>query len=296
MFKQLIVAAVVAAGLAAPAAAFKSDRVSITTQGSGPDVILVPGLASSPRIYAGTISAVMGFRYHLVQVRGFAGTPPGGNARGDVSATVAEELARYIREERLNRPALIGHSMGGTIGMMVASRHPDALGRLLIVDMVPFSGAFFGAQDAAGARAIVGRMQQQMATDPAASGKMMAQMVAGMVNNPAERPAVLEDSRASDPAVVARTFADIQAIDLRDAMKAVRVPVTVLYAKPVQAAQMPDDAFDGMYRAQYANARGVTLTRVPDSAHFIMLDQPARFQAEVRHFLQTHAPGPGTLR
>jgi pimeloyl-ACP methyl ester carboxylesterase len=29
----------------------------------------------------------------------------------------------------------------------------------------------------------------------------------------------------------------------------------------------------------------LTLKRVPDSAHFIMWDQPARFQAEVKEFL-----------
>lgn len=54
-----------------------------------------------------------------------AGTTPGANVSGDISAEVAEELARYIREQKLAGPALIGHSMGGTIGMMLASPHPS---------------------------------------------------------------------------------------------------------------------------------------------------------------------------
>ncbi len=290
MFRDLaIVVAVFAAVAASPASAFESDRVIVTTKGSGPDVILVPGLSSNPRIYAGMMAAVPGYRYHMVQVRGFSGTPAGANATGDVSAAVAEELARYIHDKGLKNPALIGHSMGGTIGMMLASRHPDAVGKLMVVDMTPFTGAFFGAKDAASARAMVGQMQKQWTADPAASGAMMKQMIAGMVNNAAERPAVLNDSRTSDPAVVARSFADIQATDLREELKAVKAPVTVLYVKPAQVAQMPDAAFDDIYRTQYANVPGVTLTRIPESAHFIMLDAPARFDAEVKAFLARQA-------
>lgn len=287
MLRHSFFAATCIAGsmIAAPAQAFESDRIIVTVQGSGPDVILVPGLTSNPRIYAALVGALPGYRYHLVQVRGFSGTAPAGNVQGDVSAAVAEELARYVREAKLAKPALIGHSMGGTIGMMLASRHPEALGRLMVVDMVPFTGAFFGAKTSAEARAIVDGMQQRMAGNPEGAKAMMTQMIAGMVNNAAERPAVLNDSRTSDPALVARTYGDIQATDLRAELKAVTAPVTVLYVKPAMAAAVPDDQFDGIYRTQYANVPGVTLTRIPDAAHFIMLDAPARFAAEVKQFL-----------
>ena len=287
MFRHVFIAAAIiaATAIAAPARAFTSDRIIVMVQGSGPDVILVPGLTSNPRIYSALVAALPGYRYHLVQVRGFSGTAPAGNAQGDVAAAVAEELARYVREEKLAKPALIGHSMGGTIGMMLASRHPEALGRLMVVDMVPFTGAFFGAKTGTEARGIVDGMQQRMAGNPEGAKAMMTQMIAGMVNNEAERPAVLNDSRTSDPVLVARTYADIQATDLRVELKAVTVPVTVLYAKPAMAAAMPDDQFDGIYRAQYANVPAATLTRIPDAAHFIMLDAPARFLAEVKQFL-----------
>ena len=51
------------------------------------------------------------------------------------------------------------------------------------------------------------------------------------------------------------------------------------------AAPVPDTVFDDNYRAQYARLAGVKLTRIPDSAHFIMLDAPARFQTEAKAFL-----------
>jgi pimeloyl-ACP methyl ester carboxylesterase len=43
---------------------------------------------------------------------------------------------------------------------------------------------------------------------------------------------------------------------------------------------------DGIYGASFAALSGATLKRIDDSAHFIMLDQPARFTAEVNAFLE----------
>src|SRR3546814_2115520 len=101
-----------------------SSRISVVVQGSGPDVVLIPGLTASRDMWQGTVAAMPGYRYHLVQVAGFAGTPAGGNASGKVVAPVAAEIARYIDEANLRTPALIGHSMGGTLAMMIAARHP----------------------------------------------------------------------------------------------------------------------------------------------------------------------------
>ena len=43
---------------------------------------------------------------------------------GPVLIPVAEEIARYIREAQLERPAIVGHSMGGSWAILVAGRHP----------------------------------------------------------------------------------------------------------------------------------------------------------------------------
>src|SRR4051812_5220699 len=93
-------------GSAAEAAPFHSDRISVETRGKGPDVVLIPGLSSSPKVWEGTVAAVPGYRYHLVHVSGFDGAAAGGNATGPVVAPVAEEIARYIREAGLKRPAI----------------------------------------------------------------------------------------------------------------------------------------------------------------------------------------------
>src|SRR5476649_1049955 len=87
------------------ASTFLSDRITVQTEGTGPDVVLIPGLNSTPRMWAGTIKAISGYRYHLVQVSGFGSQPAGGNAQGEVISPVAEEIARYIKEADLKQPA-----------------------------------------------------------------------------------------------------------------------------------------------------------------------------------------------
>ena len=76
----------------AVAAAFSSTRLSVQVRGEGPDVILVPGLTSGRGVWDGTVRAVPGYRYHLVQVAGFAGDPARANAEGPVVASVAKRL------------------------------------------------------------------------------------------------------------------------------------------------------------------------------------------------------------
>src|SRR5579875_2163125 len=97
---------------------FAPTRFTVEVIGSGPDVILIPGLTASKDIWRPTVAAVPGYRYRLIQVSGFAGAPARGNAHGDVVAPLADEIARYIEANHLHRPAIVGHSMGGTLALM----------------------------------------------------------------------------------------------------------------------------------------------------------------------------------
>lgn len=271
----------------AVAAPFASDRITVRTEGSGPDVVLIPGLNSSPRAWASTVSAVPGYRYHLVQISGFAGQPVGGNKEGQVAAPVAEEIARYVKESKLKQPAVIGHSMGGTIGLMLASRHPDALSRLMVVDMIPYLGTMFAGPGATPARveAVADQVAAGMrAATPEQRTQRTNGTIAGMINNEAMRAGAIQDSTASDPDVGTRALRELIVTDLMPELPKITVPVTVLYIQP-KTVPLPAEQFDALYKSTYAPVRNVTLKRIPDSAHFIMWDQPKRFQAEVVGFL-----------
>lgn len=272
---------------AASAAPFASDRISVETIGSGPDVVLVPGLSSSPEVWRSTVAAVPGYRYHLVHVAGFAGKPAGANASGALVEPVAEEIARYIREEKLAKPAIVGHSLGGAWALIVAGRHPELVSRAMVVDMLPFLGAMFGGPTATPES--VKPIAEQMRTGIATSAgeprrKQIEQTIAGMVRSEALRPQIVGHSLASDPVASGQAMYDLITSDLRPDLARIKAPLTVLYVTP-QGAPVTDAQIDQFYAMSYAGAPQAVLKRIPDSYHFIMLDSPERFQAELKAFL-----------
>lgn len=283
----LLPLAAACATTAEPVPSFASDRISVQVQGSGPDVVLIPGLSSHPDVWRDTVAAVPGYRYHLVHVAGFAGKPAGDNASGAVLEPVAGEIARYIREAGLERPALVGHSLGGSWAMMVAARHPDLASRVMVVDMMPFMGAMFGGPNATPEtlRPITQQMRQGMAAaSPEARRQMIEQTIAGMVRTESLRRGVIEQSLASDQRVSGEAFFELIPLDLRPDLRNIRVPLTVLWVHPPQAPFGPEQ-MEQFYRASYANAPHAVVRRIPDSYHFIMFDQPEIFQRELRSFL-----------
>lgn len=290
--RRTFITTTLAAGLALPltgalAAPFASERITVRTEGSGPDVVLIPGLNSSPRTWASTVAAVPGYRYHLVQVSGFAGQPAGANKEGDVAAPVAEEIARYIKESNLKQPAVVGHSMGGTIGMMLAARHPDSLSRLMVVDMFPYLGMFFAGPGAAPDKVTAvadGVAAAMRKATPEQRRTNANATIAGMVDTESMRAGAISDSMTSDADVGIRAYRELIVTNLIPELQNIAVPMTVLYIQP-KTVPIPAEQFDAAYKGAYSPVKALTLTRIPDSAHFIMWDQPARFQAELKRFL-----------
>jgi len=269
------------------ARAFTSERLSVVTRGKGPDIVLIPGLASHRDVWASAAALLEDrYRLHLVQVNGFAGFAPGANVEGPVSAPVAEEIARYIRETGIRRPAVIGHSMGGSMGMMIAARHPDVVGRLMIVDAVPFMGVMFGGTTAEGVRATADAIRAQILAEPLASPtNPIANMFPTMTRTETMRPVLLQQATQSDPRTVATAFHEVLVADLRSELARITAPITVLYAIPSSISMSPDQ-FDASVRLLYANAAGARLIKIENSNHFIQIDQPARFVAEVDAFMR----------
>jgi len=272
-----------------PAApAFASERIGVTVTGSGPDVVLIPGLSSHPDVWASTVAAVPGYRYHIVHVSGFAGRPAGANATGPVLIPVGEEIARYIREAGLRRPAIVGHSMGGSWAMIVAGRNPGLVSRVMVVDMMPFLGAMFGGPGATpeSLRPVAEQMRAGMSAGTGEARRRQVEgMIATMVRTESLRAGVVAQSLASDRAVSAQGFYDLIVTDLRPDLARIGVPLTVLWVMP-PGAPLSEAQMAAYYQASYAGAAGAAIRRIPDSYHFIMFDQPEAFQRELREFLR----------
>jgi pimeloyl-ACP methyl ester carboxylesterase len=274
--------------------AFASDRIHVAVDGDmdGRDIILIPGLSSSPAVWQGTVDHLIaqdgvGWRVHRIHVQGFAGAPAEGNATGPVAAPVAEEIARYIREQGLNKPAVVGHSMGGTMGMMLAARHPDLVGKLMVVDMIPFMGAMFGPPGTTAES--VGPVADQVYAGQSSAPRdqyltLAKASVTGMIKTEAARPGPLRDVETSDQQVSASAFRELIVTDLRPELGKITAPTEVLYVK-FNDPRMTDAITDAIYQMSFANLAGAKLKRIDDSAHFIMLDQPTAFYSDLDAFL-----------
>jgi pimeloyl-ACP methyl ester carboxylesterase len=286
----LVAAALLALSACAssPEGPFSSERINVVTRGSGRDVILIHGLSSSRDVWDATADALDdNYRVHLVQLNGFAGAPVGRAGEGQVSAPAAEEIARYIRETGLDRPAVIGHSMGGTIGLMLAARHPDAVGKLMVVDMFPFMGAMFGGANATPESVTPVAEQIRASMRGAPQGQVSQQTLATistMVKTEGARAEIIEHARTSDVGVTANAFHELIVTDLRPELSHITAPVTVLYVIPPQMP-LTAEQYEGYMRASYANLPQARLIKIDDSYHFIMIDQFERFMGEVRTFL-----------
>lgn len=273
-----------------PARPFVSERVGLATYGSGGrDVILVPGLTSHPDIWQPTVEHLVarGYRVHTVHVSGFAGRPAGANAEGLVSAPIAEELSRYIAEQQLDDVSIIGHSMGGTIAMMLAARHPDQVDRLMVVDMITFMGAMFGPPGTTpdSVRPVADQIRDGMAgSTPEAWEASARGSIETMISDPAQVELAMEHSRTSDYGVAGRAMHELITTDLRGELGSITAPTTVLYVA-FNAPGVTPEFTDMIYQASFANLAGARLIRIDEARHFLMFDQPDRFHAEVDAFL-----------
>jgi pimeloyl-ACP methyl ester carboxylesterase len=266
------------------------DHISIEVVGAkGPDVILIPGLSTPREVWrpiAQSLSAT--HRVHLVQVRGF-GEPAGANAQGPILAPMVEDLARYIAEKKLKSPAVIGHSMGGLAALMLAVNHPDLPGRLMIVDSLPWLGVLAAPAGMDVTVAMVeprARMMREALlatygkpTDP----KSVEANVVGQVLDAAAMEKLRAWGAIADPRVTAQLVYDDLTTDLRGGIAAIRVPVTVIY--PTNDLSQRKEMADAVYRAQYKSLAQARFFDIAGAAHFVMLDQPARFESAVRAFL-----------
>lgn len=268
------------------AEAFSSDHMTVETTGAGPDVILVPGLASNAAIWDETATALSDrYTVHVVQVSGFGGPPARGNAGNtEILPTLSAEIVRY--GQSLETPAaLIGHSLGGLVTLMAGLEDQSAFDRLMTIDVLPFFSVLTNPAATSDAVApfaeiarttLIGQSADEFAARQDAA-------LAGLVKAEDDRALALSWSVASDRDVMAQAMSEVLVTDLRADMANLDLPLTVLYARDPAIPNM--DYIETRYREDYAPAPQVTLVPVDGALHFIMMDQPDAFLTAIETFL-----------
>ncbi|MDD1017326.1 alpha/beta fold hydrolase [Pseudomonas rubra] len=272
---------------ALPPVPMSQQRISVQVEGSGTDIILIPGLASSREVWADLASRLrQSHRLHLVQVAGFAGAPAVSDPEGKVVAPTAEAIAEYIRSQRIGAPVIIGHSLGGEVALMLGARYPDQVGRLMIVDALPFYTLLVdpsATSETATPHAAAMR-DAMLKASPEQTQAMQHASIARLAKTEALRPGLVEVAIRSDRKTVADAVHELMVTDLRPELSRIKVPVEVVYAYDALYG-LPAANVDALFRNAYASTPNVTFRRIDGSFHFVMLDQSELFASAVVAFL-----------
>ena len=273
-------------GPARAQSAFRSSRIEVETRGRGPDLILIPGLASTSAVWSRTADRLTDRRLHLVSVRGFGDLPAGANADGAIMGAVAGEVRRYIAEARLDRPAVIGHSTGGQIALRAAADAPGRIGRLMIVDASPFFPALISPGATVGDVEPIAQVAYQAIQFLGDQGLRERGRALGVeLGGAADAVFGSMGWQGGDRRVLAQALYEVMTVDLRHRLPDITAPVTVVYGwSPDEAS--PRSRTDALFRGAYASLpRPATFERIEGAEHMVMIDQPTRFLAAVERFL-----------
>lgn len=262
---------------------FLSDRLSVEVVGAGPDVIMIPGLASSREVWRPLANGLATrYRVHLVQLAGFAGEP-WWHADEPFLQPVVEELQRYIEQNDLKRPAIIGHSLGGLAALMLAQAHPDDVSRVMTVETLPFySALLFPGTTVDQARPLAEQAAAEiLSLDDNTYRERQTLVAQGMTHDLAMQQSIVQWSLASDRHAVATALREAMLTDVREGLPAMTTPVTAVYT---DAGRAPDQV-DALWSQGYRGLPGVKRVRIANALHFIMSDRPEPFARLVDSFL-----------
>lgn len=267
----------------------ETQRFDVETIGSGPDVVLIPGLNSTREVWQPTAEALASdHTVHLVQLAGF-GSPASVNADGPILDPLVDELASYLKSQGIESPTIVGHSLGGFTALQLALRHPDAVGQVIVVDSLPFFSVMFdpsataesAAPQAAQIKAMTLALGRQ--AEPADCDQV-SPVFARMSNTREGRCRIAHWASQADPAVSAQLVFELMTSDLRQEVGALAVPVTVLYAR--DPAMGTAEVIDAFWKSNYAAAVNTVLVPIDGSLHFTMLDNFSATLAAIERTLE----------
>lgn len=267
----------------AAAAEFRDLRVDVV--GQGRPVLMIPGLNSAASTWTETCAALQpGVQCHIVQLPGFAGAPA--VVTEHFLNGMRDRLLAYVDDRKLDKPVVIGHSLGGTLALQMAAEKPGRIERLVIVDSLPFLAGLRGMTPEAAKGAAAAMRQQMLSATPAQWEAGARQGAMGMSRTPANGERVVAWSLASDRATSAQAMSELWGEDLRPMLPRITTPTLVLGA---WAAYEPmGSTLDGtkkIFEAQYAGLNGAKVSMSQRGYHFLMWDDADWLVGEIKGFL-----------
>lgn len=259
----------------------------------GRPLILIPGLQGGPWVWQQTIAQLQkNHVVYAVTLAGFDGMPAPGDG-GNLFDRADASLLQLIEQHKIDKPVLVGHSLGGTLALRFAGEHPDLVSGVVAVDGLPI---FPGMErvSAEQRQAMAGQMRSTMAasTPEQFQAQSLGYMQKIGVIDPLVAARYAPMNARSDIKASAQYMAEDLAFDGRAGLKNAHVPILEIspYNAPdfsVPPMVMSEAQKVAYYQSLLANAPNAKVLSISPSRHFVMLDQPARFQQALDDFLKS---------
>lgn len=258
----------------------QNSAIRVTVSGKGSPVLLLPGFGCSGDVWNETVASLKKtHECHVVTYAGFDGVAPVDTLW---LTTVERSIEQYINEKQLKEVTVVGHSIGGSFGLMLCAAPNSKVSRLVVVDMLPCIGQMmipnykpeyvtfdnpYNKRLLAMGDADFTTMQQQMAKSMCSDSLRWNQIVQWM--------------RKADRKTYVYGYTELMRLDLRPTLSSIQQPVLVLAAGKYPSKEQ----IVKTYEDQLINLKNKTLTFVDGSAHFVMYDQPQVLHNELIKFL-----------
>ncbi len=256
----------------------KSYPFDIKISGQGKQsIIFIPGFASSGEVWNETKSIYeVDFTCYTLTMAGFA------EVKAQPYATFTNwetSIVNYIKENKIEKPILIGHSMGGGLALAIASDYPDLIEKIIVVDALPCLAALMNPTFKAVEKTDCSAMINQMTSATNEQFYQMQKMsIPRLVADISKQELVVGWSVKSDRRTFAEMYCDFSNTDLREKLTTIKCPSLILleeYFKNVKPA----------IEEQYKNLKTANLQYSNKGLHFIMYDDKEWYLNQLNNFL-----------
>jgi len=247
----------------------QSKAFNVQVEGKGLPILFFPGFTCTGEVWEHTVKELSKtYECHVFTFAGFGDVPP---IEKPWLPKIKDELNIYISKHKLSKATIIGHSLGGTLGLWLATDTNSKFDKIIVVDALASTGALMIPNFDSETIGYDSPYNQRLLDMDANSFDAMAgQMASGMSLNKEKHMIIKEWITKADRATYVYGYTDLLKLDLRASVANITVPVTILAATEPYGAEIVKKT----YEEQYKNLDGYSIKYAKGSAHFIMFDQP----------------------
>lgn len=265
-----------------------SELFEVEVVGKGQPMLLIPGFVSDQRIWDDIVEPLVGkYQIHRIRIAGFGTTPA---VESPSLASVKQGILDYIDTQGLQNPAVVGHSLGGFMGLWLATSAPGKIGPVVSVDGLPFIGPLFSRDPNVSADSLMPQAVYLRSLYQGLDAKGMAGMAANGINrqatNELHQQHVIDMARQSDPDTAADAIFTLMTTDLRAKLGRIQSDIIILGASGGFADEQSKQYMAALYQKQLMTAKRGHVAMNKNSRHFIMYDQPEWLVLQLDEFLR----------